>query len=84
MKNCNILMYAGDHEVYVTGTSIATAQVQSQFQFAGNQITKWYEQNLLQVNGKKYQAMLLNIGGKKKVSLSISYVEMKLLVILIN
>ena len=58
-------MYAGDHEVYVTGTSIATAQVQSQFQFAGNQITKWYEQNLLQVNGKKYQAMLQNIEGKE-------------------
>ena len=82
MKNCNITMYADDHQVYVTGTS--TAQVQSQLQSAGNQIKKWYEQNLLQVNGKKYQAMLLNIGGKKKVSLSISYVEMKSLVILIN
>ena len=52
MKNCNITMYADDHQVYVTRTS--TAQVQSQLQSAGNQITKWYEQNLLQVNVKKY------------------------------
>ena len=42
--------------------------MQSQLQSAGNQITKWYEQNLLQVNGKKYQAMLLNIEGKEKGS----------------
>ena len=63
MKSCNISMYADDHQVYVTGTSMA--QVQSQLRFAGNHIKKWYEQNLLQVNGKKYQAMLQNIEGKE-------------------
>ena len=63
MKSCNISMYADDHQVYVTGTSMA--QVQSQLRFARNHIKKWYEQNLLQVNGKKYQAMLQNIEGKE-------------------
>ena len=41
-------MYADDHQAYVSG--ITLQNVQNQLQEVGDEITVWYDQNLLQGN----------------------------------
>ena len=48
-------MYADDHQAYVS--SITLQNVQDQLQEVGDEITVWYDQNLLQGNFKKYQTI---------------------------
>ena len=48
-------MYADDHQAYVSG--ITLQNVQNQLQEVGDEITVWYDQNLLQGNFKKYQTI---------------------------
>ena len=51
-----ISMYADDHQIFASGLS--TSIVKGKLLSEGNEITKWYKENLLQVNAQKYQSML--------------------------
>ena len=55
-------MYADDHQAYVSG--ITLQNVQNQLQEVRDEITVWYDQNLLQGNFKKYQT--ITFGSDKK------------------
>ena len=53
----DISMYADDHQIFSSDHSIG--RVEEKLLHDGSKITKWYEENLLQVNIKKYQSMVL-------------------------
>lgn len=53
----DLSMYADDHQTFSSDNSIAT--VQERLLQNGNKLTSWYEENLLRVNIKKYQSMVL-------------------------
>ena len=50
-----IPIYAGDHQIFASGLSTSIVEGMSE----GSKITRWYKENLLQVNVQKYQPMLL-------------------------
>ena len=87
----NISMYADDHQAYVSG--ITLQNVQNQLQEVGDEITVWYDQNLLQGNFKKYQTITFGSDIKypdKAINIKIGLEdieqkdEMKLLGVLID
>ena len=53
----DISMYADDHQIFSSDHSIG--RVEEKLLHDGSKITKWFEENLLQVNIKKYQSMVL-------------------------
>ena len=53
----DISMYADDHQIFSSDHSIG--RVEDKLLHDGSKITKWYEDNLLQVSIKKYQSMVL-------------------------
>ena len=55
-----ISMYADDHQMFASGSSASI--VEGKLLSEGSKITKWYKENLLQVNVQKYQSMLLDSG----------------------
>jgi len=50
-----IPMYTDDHQIFASGSS--TSIVEGKLLSEGNKITKWYKENLLQLND--HQSMLL-------------------------
>ena len=50
-------MYADDHQIFSSDHSID--RVEEKLLHDGSKIVKWYEENLLKVNIKKYQSMVL-------------------------
>ena len=66
----NISMYADDHQIYVASESLK--RVEEKLIENGERMTKWYEDNMLQVNFDKYQCMLLGHKNKERtVNISI-------------
>ena len=66
----NISMYADDHQIYVASESLK--RVEERLIENGERMTKWYEDNMLQVNFDKYQCMLLGHKNKERtVNISI-------------
>ena len=55
IKN-DLSMYADDHQTFSSDNSIDKAE---EGLHNGNKMTSWYEENLLKVNIKKYQSMVL-------------------------
>ena len=53
-------MYTNDHQIFAPGSSASI--VEGKLLSEGSKITKWYKENLLQVNVQKYQSMLLGSG----------------------
>ena len=60
IKNDYLSMYADDHQTFSSDNS--TDQAEEGLHNA-NKMTSWYEENLLKVNIKKYQSMVL---GKRR------------------
>lgn len=58
----NVSTYADDYQLFVSG--ITLQNVQDKLQEVGDEITVWYDQNLLQDNFKKYQT--ITFGSDKK------------------
>ena len=52
-----ISTYADNHQIFASGSS--TSIVEGKLLSKGSKITKWYKENLLQVNVQKYQFMVL-------------------------
>ena len=50
-----ICMYANDHQIFASGSS--TCIVESIRLSESSKLTKWYKENLPQVNVQKYQSM---------------------------
>lgn len=53
----DIFIYADDHQIFSSDHS--TGRVEEKLLQDGNNMTKCYEDNLLQINIKKYQSMVL-------------------------
>ena len=62
-------MYADDHPIFSSGASASI--VEGKLLSEGSKITKWYKENLLQVNVQKYQSMLLGSGTNNSINLHI-------------
>ena len=60
-----ISMYAYDHHIFASGASAII--VEGKLLSEGSKITKWYKENLLQVNVQKYQSMLLGSGTEANI-----------------
>ena len=58
-------MYADDHQNFASGVSASI--VEGKLLSEGSKITKWYEENLLQVNVQKYQSLLLGSGTNNSI-----------------
>ena len=50
-----ISIYADDHQIFASGSSTSIVEGMSE----GSKITRWYKENLVQVNVQKYQPMVL-------------------------
>ena len=61
IREADVSMYADDHQLFLSDQWIRA--VKEKLVEDGIKMTKWYEENLLQVNIKKYQSMIL---GQKK------------------
>lgn len=61
-------MYADDHQIFASGSSASI--VEEKLLSEGSKITKWYEENLVQVNVQKYQSMLMGSGTEAKNSIT--------------
>ena len=57
-------MYADDHQLYTTRKSISEAELTLNKE--GENISKWYEENLLKGNFDKYQAMIVGPSNRNK------------------
>ena len=57
ITDANISMYADDHQIYVIAESIS--QVEQTLRNEGVVISRWYNENYLKGNHKKYGAMIL-------------------------
>ena len=57
MTEGEISLYTDDHQIFALGSS--TSIVEGKLLSEGNKITKWYKENLLQLNVQKNQSMLL-------------------------
>lgn len=62
-------MYADDHQIFASGSSASI--VEERLLSEGSKITKWYEENLLQVNVQKYRFMLLGSGTEANNSINL-------------
>ena len=62
-------MYADDHQMFASGASASI--VEGKLLSEGSKITKWYKENLLQVNVQKYQSMLLCSGTEANNSINL-------------
>ena len=62
-------MYADDHQIFASGSSASI--VEGKLLSEGSKITKWYKENLLQVNIQKYQSMLLGFGTEANYSINL-------------
>ena len=51
-----ISTYEDNHQIFASGSS--TSIVEGKLLSKGSKITKWYKENLLQVNVQKYQFMV--------------------------
>jgi hypothetical protein len=60
----SISMYADDHQIYVASES--SNKVEDKLIEDGERMTKWYKDNVLQVNCDKYQGMLLGYKNKER------------------
>ena len=49
---------ADNHQIFASGSSTST--VEGKLLSEGSKITKWYKENLLQVNVQKYQFVVLS------------------------
>ena len=52
-----ISIHADNHQSFASGSS--TSIVEGKLLSEGSKITRWYKENLLQVNVQKYQSMVL-------------------------
>ena len=52
-----ISIHADNHQIFASGSS--TSIVEGKLLSEGSKITRWYKENLLQVNVQKYQSMVL-------------------------
>ena len=57
-------MYADDHQIFASGSS--TSIVEGNLLGEGSKITRWYKENLLQVNVQKYQSVVLSAESEAK------------------
>ena len=61
ITEAEISMYVDNHQIF--SSDHLTGSVEEELSQDGNDMTKWYRENILQVNIKKYQSMVL---GKRK------------------
>ena len=54
-----ISIYADDHQIFASGSSTSIVEGKLLLLSEGSKITRWYKENLLQVNVQKYQPMVL-------------------------
>ena len=52
-------MYAEDHQIFASGSSTSIVEGKLLLLSEGSKITRWYKENLLQVNVQKHQSMEL-------------------------
>ena len=53
----DLSMYADNHQTFSSHNSVA--KVEERLLHNGDKMTSWYEENVLKVNIKKYQSMVL-------------------------
>ena len=69
LKDGNVIMYADDTTLYVTGSSIQEVEYKLQLEF--NSICKWISDNRLYLNTEKTKVMVL--GSKQKLHIYRNY-----------
>ena len=74
-----IYPYAYDHQIFASGSS--TSIVEGKLLSEGSKITRWYKENLLQVNVQKYQSTVLGAESEAhNINLHIVGVNIKQLI----
>ena len=69
-----ISIYADDHQIFASGSSTSIVEGMSE----GSKITRWYKENLLQVNVQKHQSMELGAESEtNNINLHIDAVNIK-------
>ena len=59
-----ISIYADDHQIFASGSSTSIVEGMSE----GSKITRWYDENLLQVNVQKYQPNPMLLGAESEAN----------------
>ena len=71
-------MYADDHQIFASGSSTSIVEGKLLLLSEGSKITRWYKENLLQVNVQKHQSMELGAESEtNKINLHIDAVNIK-------
>ena len=65
VREASISMYANDHQIYAAGDS--SKGVEKKRLEDGERMTRWYKDNLLQVNCDKYQSMIIGHGDTDRI-----------------
>ena len=69
-----ISIYADDHQIFASGSSTSIVEGMSE----GSKITRWYKENLVQVNVQKYQPMVLGAESEaNNINLDINEVNIE-------
>jgi len=64
-KNCQLSMYAGDHQLYLSGAQISEVESVETILYDPAQVAaNWYSDNFLLANKGKFQAMVIRSRGK--------------------
>ena len=71
-------MYADDHQIFASGSSTSIVESKVLLLSEGSKITRWYKENLLQVNVQKHQSMELGAESEtNNINLHIDAVKKK-------